>query len=90
MNARKGIGKRIELARRELSWNQDQLGEHLGLSQKAISRWESGKVGIDADVLADVARILGKPIEYFYLPVGEAAVPKAQSPGARAKKKKAA
>lgn len=37
------IGKFIALKRKEKNLTQEQLAEHLGISNKTISKWENGK-----------------------------------------------
>jgi transcriptional regulator with XRE-family HTH domain len=80
VDTRKIIGKRIKLARVEAELSQDSLAELLGTTQKALSRWELGKVEVGAVTLAHVAKTLRKPIEFFYQPFEDAvAIPKAQA-----------
>lgn len=86
VDTRKTIGKRIKLARVEAELSQDELAEMLGTTQKALSRWELGKVEIGAITLQRVSIALGKPIEYFYQPF-EAMV---EAKKVRAKLRKAA
>jgi transcriptional regulator with XRE-family HTH domain len=38
------MGIAIAAARMELRWTQEELGRHLGVSEKTISRWELGEV----------------------------------------------
>ena len=36
------VGQRIAQKRRELGLSQEGLGEKLGVSRQAVSKWESG------------------------------------------------
>ena len=36
------LGERIALARKQAWLSQEQLGEQLGVSRQAVSKWESG------------------------------------------------
>lgn len=65
MNIDRIVGKRIEIARRERFWNQQDLADSIGVGQQAISRWESGAVSVTADNLWRLCEIFGKRIEYF-------------------------
>lgn len=53
------IGKRIEALRKEHNLSQRQLAEAMGVSRKAVSRWESGESEPDNIQLVLMARILG-------------------------------
>lgn len=53
------IGKFICSTRKQLGMTQEQLGEHLGVTNKTVSRWETGKYMPDIDKLQDLSAILG-------------------------------
>ena len=36
------LGERIALARKRAGLSQEQLGEKLGVSRQAVSKWEAG------------------------------------------------
>ena len=36
------LGERIALARKKAGLSQEQLGDQLGVSRQAVSKWESG------------------------------------------------
>ena len=36
------LGQRTAQKRKELGLSQEALGEHLGVSNKTVSKWESG------------------------------------------------
>lgn len=54
-----GLGRRIARARERAGLSQNELAEHVGLTQSAISRIESGTRGVDSLELGDLARALG-------------------------------
>lgn len=56
-------GKFIAECRRELGLTQQQLADMLNLSNKAISKWESGAGSPDISNLAEVAKVLGITVD---------------------------
>lgn len=62
----KFIGKKIMLARKEAGLLQKELGDKLKLNQATISCYEKGVLTIEMETIGKIARILGKPIAYFY------------------------
>ena len=66
MDRRKLIGQRIERARKELNWSQEDFGKFVNLSGAHVSRMEKGVVGFDIDDLQRYAKVLGKSVEWFY------------------------
>lgn len=59
------IGARIRKARENKGISQKKLGMMLGLSDKAISSYESGRTFPPIDTLYRIAQDLGQDIEYF-------------------------
>lgn len=55
-------GKFICSVRRELGLTQEQLGERLGVTNKTVSRWETGKYMPDIDKLQELSNVLGVSI----------------------------
>lgn len=53
------IGKFIAHLRRQNGWTQEQLGEKLGVTNKTISRWETGKYMPDIDKLPELSALFG-------------------------------
>lgn len=53
------IGKFICSTRKQLGMTQEQLGEHLGVTNKTVSCWETGKYMPDIDKLQELSAILG-------------------------------
>ena len=45
---------------------QQDIANHLGRTAAAISEMERGKVQVSASDLYTIAKLLNKPIEYFY------------------------
>ncbi len=58
MNQEK-IGKFISTLRKQQGLTQEQLGERLGVTNKTVSRWETGKYMPDIDKLQELSAILG-------------------------------
>ena len=53
------IGKLICSMRKQQSMTQEQLGESLGVTNKTVSRWETGNYMPDIDKLQQLSSILG-------------------------------
>lgn len=53
------IGKFIALCRKEKGLTQAQLGERLAVSDRAVSKWETGKCLPDSSIMLDLCDILG-------------------------------
>ncbi|QQN79886.1 helix-turn-helix transcriptional regulator [Streptomyces sp. XC 2026] len=81
--ARSGdFGRVVRLARTKAGMSQRQLGEACGISQSAVSRWEShGNGSYDMTVLARVAAHLGIPSRFVGL-ADRAVVPPLPGDGA--------
>ena len=65
----KSIGKRLQMAREEAGFNQEQLAGKIGCSQSTLSNYEKGKRRVYLAQLEKIAGVLNKPIEYFLQPV---------------------
>lgn len=59
------IGSRIRRAREALGYSQEELGRQLGYSAAAISYFEAGMRKVRIDDLQRIARVLGKPLDFF-------------------------
>ncbi len=57
MNQEK-IGKFIASVRKEQNLTQEELAEKLGITSKAVSKWECGKGLPDASIMIDLCKIL--------------------------------
>ncbi len=53
------VGNFIGSLRRERGMTQEELGERLGVTNKTVSRWETGKYMPDVDKLLELAGLLG-------------------------------
>ncbi len=63
MNQQK-VGKFLKDLRNEKAITQSELGEHLGVSNRSVSRWENGTTMPDFDLLMEMA-------QYYGVEVGE-------------------
>lgn len=62
------IGKFIAELRKEKGLTQEQLGEKLGVTNKTISRWETGVYLPSADALLAMSKMVeGTHSNYVYL-----------------------
>ena len=52
------IGKRIAMLRKNHGWTQEQLGEKVGVSAQAVSKWENDQACPDITII---------PLLYLYL-----------------------
>lgn len=59
------LGKRIKTAREEARMSQLQVGVSLGVSDKTISGYESGRISPPIDKLVSIADLFKKPITFF-------------------------
>lgn len=58
MNQEK-IGKFIALCRKDNNLTQEQLAKKLGISDRAVSKWENGKCLMDISLLKPLSELLG-------------------------------
>jgi transcriptional regulator with XRE-family HTH domain len=61
----KTLGDRIRAAREEAKLSQLQVGVALGVSDKTISGYESGRISPPIDKLSKFSDLFKKPITYF-------------------------
>lgn len=59
------IGKYIAGKRKDLGMTQKQLAEKLGMSDKSVSKWETGVCLPDVSVYSELCQILGISINEF-------------------------
>lgn len=57
MNQEK-IGKFIAMRRKEIGYTQASLAEKLGITDRAISKWENGKSMPDASIMLELCELL--------------------------------
>ena len=48
------VGVFIAQCRKEHNWTQQELGEKLGVTDKAVSKWENGRSFPDITLLEDL------------------------------------
>lgn len=68
-----GLGVRMRAKRKLLGWNQRDLAERLGVSQPAISAWESERERPSGGMLLRIAAVLGESLDFL---IGSDAVPR--------------
>ena len=56
----------IKKMREKAKLSQEKLAELLGVTQGAVSQWESGEVSPTTDKLPELAKILGCTIDELY------------------------
>ena len=56
-------GQLIREARKKKNYTQNELGDLLGVTNKAVSRWENGDSFPDIAVLEELARLLDLKIQ---------------------------
>lgn len=59
------LAVKIRRARKESKMSQKELGESLGVSDKAISSYESGRAVPRLKTLQKLAKITHRPVNYF-------------------------
>ncbi len=61
------LGERITLARKQAGLSQEQLGDKLGVSRQAVSKWESNQANPDVAYLAEMCRLFGVSSDWLLL-----------------------
>lgn len=61
------LQERIALARKQAGLSQEQLGEKLGVSRQAVSKWESGQSNPDLTYVAEMCRLFGVSSDWLLL-----------------------
>ena len=61
----KTLNERIKTLRKENGLTQSQLAEKLGVTDKAVSKWEVGEANPDISLLAKISEIFGVTIDYL-------------------------
>lgn len=59
------LNERIKQLRKEKGWTQGQLAEQLGVTDKAVSKWEVGEANPDISLLAKLAELFGVSVDYL-------------------------
>ena len=60
------IGGNIAKFRKEKGFTQDELGEKLGVTNQAVSKWETETSMPDVMLLPEIAKALGVSLEMLY------------------------
>ncbi len=66
MNIKK-VGEQIAALRKSKGITQNELGERIGVSFQAVSKWERGETLPDITLLPDLAKILETTTDYILL-----------------------
>jgi len=66
-----GIGQRIRTLRKARALTQKQLGELLGISFQAVSKWEKGSCSPELSQIPALCRALGVTADELLGMVGE-------------------
>ncbi len=61
------VGKQIAALRKEKGITQSELGERIGVSFQAVSKWERGETLPDVTILPDLAKILETTVDFILL-----------------------
>ena len=61
------VGRQIAMLRKEKGITQNELGERIGVSFQAVSKWERGETLPDTALLPDLAKILETSIDNILL-----------------------
>lgn len=64
MNMQK-VGEQISVLRKNKNMTQNELGERIGVTFQAVSKWERGETLPDTAVLVDLANILETTTDYI-------------------------
>ena len=66
MNTKK-VGEQIAVLRKAKGITQSELGERIGVSFQAVSKWERGETLPDITVLPDLAKVLETTVDFILL-----------------------
>lgn len=66
MTANNTLGERLKQSRLELDITQKDLALKVGVSDKTVSAWENGTKTPRSSTMYTLARIFGKPSDYFF------------------------
>ena len=61
-------GEEIAALRREKGLSKEALGEQLGLSRQAVSKWEADQAVPTMDNLVELSRVFGVPVDTILRP----------------------
>lgn len=64
-------GEKIAALRKEQGMSQEALGEKLGLSRQAVSKWEADQAVPTMDNLMELSKLFGVPVDTLLRPDAE-------------------
>ena len=73
MREQQTLGRRIQEARKAAGLSQESLGERLGVSRQAVSKWETGTADPTTSNLLALAKLFGVSAEELLRSVEERA-----------------
>ena len=59
------LGEKITALRKSRGMSQEQLGEHLGVSRQAVSKWELNESVPDVDKVVQLSKLFGVTTDYL-------------------------
>lgn len=62
----KFVGQRVRMARLMKTMSQERLADQLGITFQQVQKYEKGTNRIGSSRLADIARIVGQPVSWFF------------------------
>lgn len=74
-NRAKEIGERIKIAREIAGVSQKSLGDHVGTTRNAVSRWESGDASPASERFPAIAEHLNTTVEWLMMGNGDRDLP---------------
>ena len=73
------LSERIQSLRRKQSLSQEELGERLGVSRQAVSKWETGQAMPDVDKIFAMSRLFDVSTDFLLMGEGERILEKRRS-----------
>ncbi len=65
------LAKKIKFARTQAGLSQEQLASMLSTTQRSVSAWETSKYEPNHKILAEISKISGYPLSWFFEPIVE-------------------
>jgi transcriptional regulator with XRE-family HTH domain len=65
------VGNQLRVARELAGLTQTEIGRSLGMSFQVIQKYEQGEIRISASRLFQLAVLLGKPLDHFFVGFGD-------------------
>ena len=60
------FAQRIAQLRKEYNLTQSELGKQLGVSNRAVSKWENGISNPQIEIIYQICKMYGKDLDYFF------------------------